>query len=903
VSPTTDTPGRIRFHEPAGQPVHLRLIDRVALLAALDRAAAGKVTIVAAPAGSGKSSLIRAWSERQHPPHRLALVNVQRDRQDAQQFWLALLTAVRKLSGDPVSAQPPTASPDFNGAAVVDRILSELSGSADRVSLVIDDVHELAAPDTLAHLSRLLTNLPANVHALLATRRDLPLRLHDLRLAGELSDLRAADLRFTEQETAALLKTARITLSDEAVVRLHERTEGWAAGLRLAVLSLIEHPDPERFVAEFTGSNRAVAEYLVAEMLERQPQEVQHLLLRTSILRRVNGELADLLTGRPGSERILLGLEDANAFTVSLDPQRTWFRYHHLFADLLRLELRRMLPDEVRALHRTAAAWLTDHAHIVEAVRHRQAAGDWPEAAALLVDHCFGMMLDGQEESMHTLLEAFPRRSGTNFPELGVVRAMVDLVHGRLDTAAAHLAVADGCVAAAPEERRHRLRAAVASLNLSLARRRGSLADVMRHAAFLESPPPGRSDEEITLGSDLRVLALMNLGIVEAWASGGSDAERHLREGADLARRIARPYLEVACLAQLGFASTLSDFTYSRARCEEAIALAEEHGWGTAFILAPALVNLGAKLVWAGEFDRAERTLRRADVALQADCGPGIGTLLHLAKGMLRAGRGQRREAAEEFAAAHELQSQLSGPHALTGYVTGWLLAARARLGSSADSRSLLETLGSPLIDSGEIRNGRAVICLAEGDPAAALAALAPVIDASAPVAHTCTVVEAQVLTALAHHALGDGRRTQDALERALELAEPERLVLPFVMAGAGDLLEAMPRHRTSHAALLTDILELVHGPPSAAITQPPPTAAPALSPSELRVLRYLPSNLSRPEIAGELSISVNTVNTHVRNIYAKLQATDRSSAVQRARQLRLLASDASLQPPLTGFR
>jgi len=885
--------------------VHLRLIDRDALLAALDRASAGKVTIVAAPAGSGKSSLLRAWAERQDRRHRLALVNVQRDQQDAQQFWLALLKAVRDLSGDPVGAQPPTASPDFSGAVIVDRILAELAVSAgrlsaDRVSLVIDDVHELASPDTLAHLSRLLTNLPANVHALLATRRDLPLRLHDLRLAGELSELRSADLRFTGQETAALLKAARITLSDRAVARLHERTEGWAAGLRLAVLSLTGHPDPEQFVAEFTGSNRAVAEYLVAEMLGRQPGDVQNLLLRTSILRRVNGELADLLTGRPGSERILLGLEDANAFTVSLDPQRTWFRYHHLFADLLRLELRRILPDEVRDLHRTAAAWLTDHAHTVEAVRHLQAAGDWPEAAALLVDHSFGMMLDGQEESMHALLEAFPRRGGTNFPELSVVRAMVDLVHGRLDEAAAHLAVAGGCPAAAPEARRHRLRAAIASLNLSLARRRGSLADVMRHAAFLESPPSARSDEEITLGSDLRVLALMNLGIVEAWASGHSDAERHLREGAELARRIGRPYLEVACLAQLGFASTLSDFTYARARCEEAIALAELHGWGTAFILAPALVNLGAKLVWAGEFDHAERTLQRADVALQADCGPGIGTLLHLAKGMLRAGRGRQHEAAEEFATAHALQSQLSGPHALTGYVTGWLLAARARLGSLADARSLLETLGSPLVDSGEIRNGRAVLCLAEGDPAEALAALAPIFDASAPAAHTCTVVEAHVLAALAHDALGDERRMQDAIERALELAEPERLVLPFVMAGAGDLLEAMPRHRTSHAALLTDIVELVHGSSPATIVQPPPTAA--LSASELRVLRYLPSNLSRPQIADELSVSVNTVNTHVRSIYAKLQAADRSSAVRRARQLRLLAGNASLQAPLTGF-
>ena len=335
----------------------LRLIDRGDLLAALDRATAKKVTIISAPAGSGKTSLLRAWAGRPGQRHRLAVVQVQRDQHDAQQFWLALLDAVRDASRTTSGAEPSAATPDFNGQAMVDRVRSELAEARGGVTLVIDDLHELNSPEALAQLTRLLTSLPPNARAVLTTRRDLRLGLHQLRLAGELAEIRAADLRFTERETRELLDASGITLSAAGATLLHQRTEGWAAGLRLAALSLAGHPDPERFVAEFSGSDRTVAEYLLAEMLDRQPDDVQDLLLRTSLLGRVNGELADLLTGRPGSERILLALEDANAFVVSLDPGRTWFRYHHLFADLLRLELRRRLPDQVPALHRRAAEW------------------------------------------------------------------------------------------------------------------------------------------------------------------------------------------------------------------------------------------------------------------------------------------------------------------------------------------------------------------------------------------------------------------------------------------------------------------------------------------------------------------------------------------------------------------
>ena len=874
-------------------PAAPRLIDRGDLVAALDRAATRKVTIISAPAGSGKTSLLRAWAGRPGQPRRLAVLQVQRDQQDAQQFWLALLDAVRHVTGANSGAELPAATPDFNPPAMVDRVLSELADARGGVTLVIDDLHELTSPEALAQLTRLLTDLPPQVRAILTTRHDVRLRLHQLRLAGELAEIRAADLRFSERETRELLDASGIALSAAGSALLHQRTEGWAAGLRLAAISLAGHPDPERFVTEFSGSDRTVAEYLLAEMLDRQPPDVQDLLLRTSLLDRVNGELADLLAGLPDSERILLSLEDANAFVESLDPERTWFRYHHLFADFLRLEMRRTLPDQVPVLHRLAAEWFIRQGQVAEAVRHTQAAGDWAGAARLLADHSFSLVLDGQAQTMQALLRAFP--PGADHPELALVRAMGDLAQGRLDQAAAHLAVAEAHAETAPPERQRRLGVAVASLQLSLARRRGHVAGVIEQARFLASPVTGQSDEDIALGSDLRAVALMNLGTAEAWTLGrpdAPDAERHLREGADLARQIGRPYLEVGCLAQLGFASlVLHSFATTQRRCREAIALAERHGWGAEPVIAPALIMLAGTLVWTGEFDEGERWLQRTRQALQTDTGPDITLLLHQTAGILHAGRGRHHEALEEFGAAEYLGSQLADSQALASRATRWLPATQARLGMTGEARAFIAALDDERAGSGEIRNARAVICLAEGDAAGALGAVASVLDGTAPVLGYITVMEAHLLAGLAHRELGDQRAASQAAEQALALAESNRLILPFAMTGSAGLLEALPRHQTAHAALLADILDVLHGSSPAAKEQSSSPPAEELSPGELRVLRYLPTNLSRPEIAGELSVSPNTVNAHLRSIYAKLQVRDRSSAVRRARELRLLAA------------
>jgi LuxR family maltose regulon positive regulatory protein len=865
------------------------LIHRHDVMAALNAAAQKRVTLISAPAGTGKTSLLRAWADRPGQDCLVAFVTVRPGQHDMQLFWLTVLGAIRAAAGTSAGgAQLPPVTPGSDGRAMADKVLSELEGWGDRLVLVIDDVHELTSPEAAGQLTALLTRLPAGVRAIVATRRDVPLRLHKLRLAGDLAEIRAAQLRFTEHETRRLLAAAGIVLPAHLAAMLHQRTEGWAAGLRLAVLSLAGHPDPGRFVAEFSGSDRTVAEYLMAEMLERQPRAVQALLLRTSVLDRVNGELADLLTGATSSEQILLDLEDANAFVMSLDPGRTWFRYHRMFGGLLRLELRRTMPADIAGLHRLAARWLAQRGQAADAIGHLQAAGDWDEAARMLTDHALSLTLDGQAGTVAALLRSFPAQTGAESPDLTLVRAIADQYQLRLDQTDVHLREVRAYAATTPPGRRRQLQMAIASVDLLSARLRGQFDSIFEQTEALLCPGGGRPDADAALSSDLKAVALLNLGVSEAWSLRLADSERHLAEGAALACHIGRPYLEVACLAHLGFASTIHSFALARQRCEEAIAAAARHGWDAEPVTAPALAALANALIWTGQFDLAEYWLDRARRTTRADGEPGIRLLVSLTSAIIAAARGHGHQALEEFAAAGRMQALMVSEHGLTTRVNAWTIATKARLGMTGEARTALAALAPCQAAAGEIRNAAAVILLAGQDPAAARRELRVVLDGDVPVLSYLTRVEAHLLDAFACRDLGNERASREAAEQALDLAEPDRLILPFAMTGAWQLLGTRPGHGTSHAALVTDILDAIRDPGS---HQPGMRPAEELSRSELRVLRYLPTNLTRREIAGELSVSVNTVDSHIRRIYVKLGATSRTAAVERGRKLGLLSA------------
>jgi LuxR family maltose regulon positive regulatory protein len=447
---------------------------------------------------------------------------------------------------------------------------------------------------------------------------------------------------------------------------------------------------------------------------------------------------------------------------------------------------------------------------------------------------------------------------------------------------------------------------AIASVDLLSARLRGDFDSVVEQAVTLLWPGDGQTSADLcpgdgqtsadaALGSDLKAIALLNLGVTEAWSLRLADSERHLAEGAAFAARIGRPYLQVACLAHLGFASTGRSFAIARQRCEEAIRAAERHGWDAEAVTAPALAALANTLIWTGQFDLAEHWLDRARRATQPEGEPGIRLLVCLTCAMLHAARGHGHRALDEFAAARQMQALMVSEHGLTTRVEAWTIATQARLGMAGQARAGLAALDGRQASTGEIRNAAAAVSLAEQDPGSARRELRVVIDGDAPGLSYLTQVEAHLLDALACRDLGDERAAHEAAEQALNLAEPDRLILPFAMTGAWQLLETVPRHGTSHAALVTDILDVIRGPGREGLNRPArmPARMPVekLSRSELRVLRYLPTNLTRREIAGELLVSLNTVDTHIRRIYAKLGTADRSAAVERARELRLLSA------------
>ncbi len=854
-----------------------------------------RVTVVSAPAGSGKTVLLRSWMAGAGLAGRAAWVAPGREERDPQGFWLSVAGALRATGPGAGLVRAVTGAPELDGWALAEGLLSDLAPLADPVWLVIDDVHELG-PDALRQLELVVMRAPAGLRFVLAARHDVRLGLHRLWLEGGLAEVRAGDLKFTLAEAGELFTAAGVALDEPALAVLHERTEGWAAGLRLAALALAGGADPERFAAEFSGSERTVAEYLLAEVLDRQPAAVRRLLLRTSILERVSGELAGLLTGDEGGERVLQDLEAAGAFVVSLDAARSWFRYHQMFAGLLRLELRRTEPGAVTGLHAAAAGWLAACGFAVEAVRHAQAAGDWDLAARLLAGHWPGLHLDGQAATVHELLAGFPAGLPAADAGLAVVAAADEVAQGSLEAAESYLTVAERQSTSGSAGRGDYGRLLLGVVRLLLARQRGNLPAVAEEVRELEAMAEVADAAQPGLGADLSALALISLGSTEFWATASQDAGRYLDRGIALARRGGRPYLEFTGLAYQALHEAYSSFARAAERGRQAVELAERHGWAGDPAAGMARMVVGLVLVLQGQPDAAEPWVQRAERTLTADTQPVAVLAIRLLRGTLELERDRDAAALAALEAGEALARRLAGPHYFVARIRAMLVHSLARLGQAERAGQFLAGLSEQDRERGELRVAAAALRLAQGDPQAALAALAPIQQNPVPEGYRgFWRARAHVLEALARDALGDPDAADAALERALDLSETSGDLTPFLLYPASGLLERHARHRTAHAALVADIRGLLAGTQAGPHYGAPLSSRPApllepLSGSEARVLRYLPTNLTGPEIARELSVSTNTVKTHIKHLYAKFGTHHRAEAVDLARALGLLA-------------
>jgi LuxR family maltose regulon positive regulatory protein len=856
---------------------------------------AQRVTVVSAPAGSGKTVLLRSWVADAGLSGRVAWVAVGRGERDAQRLWLSVLDALRGTAAGAQVVGAVTAAPDLGAGQLIEQLLADLEALDEPLWLVVEDLHELDSAEALDQLQRLITDAPPTLRLVLLTRRDLRLGLHRLRLEGELTEIRGHDLRFTLDESRALFARAGLELSEHALGQLVEYTEGWAAGLRLAALSLAGNPDPDGFAAAFSGSERTVAEYLLAEVLERQPPEVSRLLLRTSILDRVSGPLADRLTGGSGAERMLADLEQAGGFVVAVDTQRSWYRYHHLFADLLALELKRTASDELPALHSTAAEWLAEHGEPVEAIRHAQSAQDWPMAAALLADNWFGLYLDGRTVTARELLGGFPDNVVATDAELAAVAAAAELAHGSLAEAERYAATASHHAADVPEDRRARLEATLSMLDLSLARQHNDLGAVADASRRLWEPATAPGALPRGFGDDLRALALGELGIAEIWTGRFDDADDHLDQALALARRIGRPFLALNSLAHAALLSAFRVSAQAEQRAQHAIELARSNGWSDEPPVAVAYVVLAARTLWRGQLEDARRWLERAEGSVRGAVEPATGLMLHTTLGLLEFTQGRHQEALAAFRAGEQLDAVFVDSHQLMTPARSHRLMTLVRMGHLQRVEEAVAALDDEARDSAAIRIVLAALRLAQDDALGALAALEP-FDAREPeTEETVWWTQALLLEALAHDRQGDPGSTARALERALDLAEPDGMILPFLFLAEPALLERHARGRTAHAALVAELINVLSGRSAPSPRGTREVLEDPLSDAELRVLRYLPTNLAAPEIAGQLYVSINTVRTHMRHVYAKLGVHRRADAVQRARELGLLAPTSRL--------
>ncbi len=897
-----------KLHVPWPQP---GFVPRRRLVEALGEGLARGRVLVCAPAGFGKTVLLADWARGGGRP--VAWLGLDGGDSDPARFWRYAVAALDRARPGLAERVGPLPSGSFEGLVMA--LINELAADPgpDEVLLVLDDYHLVDSGPVHESVAFLLENLPSGLRVVVSGRADPPLPLARLRARGQLAELRAADLRFTPEEAAALLgETAGPDLPGTAVAALVARTEGWAAGLQLAGLSLRGHADPAGVVAAFSGSHRFVLDYLADEVLDGQPGQVREFLLDTSVLERLTGELCDAVTGRAGSQVMLADIERAGLFLVPLDEVRGWWRYHHLFADLLRARLQAEQPGRVQALHRAAAAWCEEHDLADDAVRHALAAGDPAWAARLVERHVETLLGRSEGETLRRWLAALPAESVRARPRLCLAQAygaaqgfQLEALEALLDDAEhAHAVSGDEPYedpAGRPVSVLANVPAGIAFLRASLARLRG---DAARAAGYNRQALAQLGEDDWLMRSFVR------------WNQAGADwlggrlgpAERSLADV--LAERRAadeffEDFLAMRVCYDLGEVQRAGgDLDAALATYRQALDAAGESS--QAALTGLAHVGLAQVLYERDELAAAlDHATRGVTLCRQLAFTPSLATGLAVVARI--------RHAHGDAAGAREAMGE-AGQAGLSPQVVALLNpvpSQRARLllaqGDAHAAAQWAKAAGLGPDDEPDYPREPAYlvlarVLLAQNDPSPALTLLQRLLGAAASQGRASSIIEIQALRALALAAGGDYPGAFGALTEALTPACPQGYVRVFADEGAPmhallARLSAAQRdqralargvHPGYLAALLRACGEADAVPPQRRAAAAVPGLVEQLTARELEILALLAAGTPNSRIAEELVVTLDTVKKHVTHVLGKLGAANRTEAAARARQLSL---------------
>ncbi len=889
------------------------LVTRPRLRERLRRGAESRLILVSAPAGFGKTTLLAEWLDETAGDDRcVAWLSLDPADNEPASFWTYVVTALQTaVPGLGSGALELIASTPLPTELVLSTALNELAATPKSVWLVLDDYHVVDSHDVRDGMIFLLEHLPPHVHVVISTRADPDLPLSRWRVRREMTEIRSSDLRFTvEEATAYLNEVAGLDLAAEDVTALERRTEGWAAALQLAALSLQGREDVSAFIARFTGDDRYIVDYLVEEVLRHQSAAVRGFLLRSAVLDRFTGPLCDALTdrsdGSDGSD-MLLTLDRANLFIVALDDRREWYRYHHLFADVLRARLLAEQPDLVPLLHRRASQWYESHDLAEEAVRHALAAQDFDRAAHLMELAVPTIRRNRHEALLLGWLKALPDDVVRRSPVLSVFYGDMLLAAGELDAVEYRLDTAERALAAVPHgsappwadtEELRTLPATIAIYRASLAQARGDVAGTVEHARrALSLAGP---NDHLARGGAAGFLGLA------AWAQGdvSSALETFTQAVASLhaAGNLVDELSSTVMLADMWLAAGRP--STARTLYERALQATQAHG-GPVLRATPDLhVGLSELDYDVGDLLGAERHLEKA-----AELGEPTSMVQgrfrwFVATARVADARGNPQEAialldqAQQFYRAGffpevrpiaALKARVWIRRGNLSQAADW---ARERGVSASDEASYLREFDHLTLVRLLIAQHRA-----EPDPATlgrVLLLLARLHEAAETSGRAGSLVEIRMLSALAHDAQGHRPQALQALGLAwVQAPEPDGYVRLFLDEGAPfvELLRAAEQQGIAgrHPRRLLGLSTARDGEGTGTRQHPATASAESLSDRELQVLRLLDSELSGPQIARELFVSHNTLRTHTKHIFTKLDVTNRRAAVRRAHERGLI--------------